>query len=82
MGCMTSESFTINRAIYQITMAHDPANETEPNPWMASTGWNGRLIYAFGGGCVNGWFRQGDRTGDVSDVWMLGQGDANDPEGR
>ena len=68
------ETGTINRAIYRIAMLHDPAVDAEPGPWNAPPGWNGRLIYAFGGGCVNGWFRQGARTGGVTDDWMLGQG--------
>ena len=68
------ETGTINRAIYQISMLHDPGADAEPSPWSASPGWNGRLVYAFGGGCVNGWFRQGDRTGGVTDDWMLRQG--------
>ena len=65
---------TINRAIYQIAMLHDPATDAEPDPWTAPPGWNGRLIYSFGGGCVNGWYRQGARTGGVTDEWTLGQG--------
>ena len=68
------ETGTINRGIYQISMLHDPAADAEPDAWTAPPGWNGRLIYTFGGGCVNGWFRQGDRTGGVTDDWMLGQG--------
>ena len=68
------ETGTINRAVYQISMLHDPATDAEPDVWTAPPGWNGRLIYTFGGGCVNGWFRQGDRTGGVTDDWMLGQG--------
>ena len=68
------ETGTINHAIYQIAMLHDPATDAEPNPWMVPTGWNGRLIYTFGGGCVHGWFRQGAHTGGVTDAWMLGQG--------
>ena len=67
------ESGTINRAIYQIAMLHDPS-ASDPGPWTASPGWNGRLVYTFGGGCVNGWFRQGNRTGGVTDDVMLGQG--------
>ena len=67
------ETGTINRAIYQIAMLHDPG-APDPDPWTASPGWNGRLIYTFGGGCVNGWFRQGNRTGGVTDDVMLGQG--------
>ena len=27
------------------------------------SGWNGRLIYTFGGGCAAGWYQQGDRHG-------------------
>ena len=68
------ETGTINRAIYQIAMLHDPAADADPDPWTPSAGWNGRLIYTFGGGCVRGWFRQGPRTGGVTDDAMLGQG--------
>ena len=52
------ETGTINRAVYQISMLHAPGADAEPSPWTAPPGWNGRLIYAFGGGCVNGWFRR------------------------
>ena len=68
------ETGTINRAIYQIALLHDPATDPEPDPWQAPAGWNGRLIYTFGGRCVNGWYRQGARTGGVSDDVMLRQG--------
>ena len=68
------ETGTVNRAIYQIAMLQPPGADDEPSPWHAPKGWNGRLIYTFGGGCVNGWFRQGARTGGVTDLWMLGQG--------
>ena len=68
------ETGTRNRAVYQIAMLQDPAGEDEPDPWTAPRGWNGRLVYTFGGGCVNGWFRQGARTGGVTDPWLLGQG--------
>ena len=68
------ETGTVNRAIYQIAMLHDPATDPEPDPWQPPAGWNGRLIYTFGGGCVNGWYRQGARTGGVVDDVMLGQG--------
>ena len=56
------ETGTINRAIYQIAMLDDRA------------GWNERLIYTFGGGCVTGWYRQGRTTGGVEDDVMLRQG--------
>ena len=68
------ETGTINRAVYQIAMLHDPANEPEPDPWQAPAGWNRRLVYTFGGGCVNGWYRQGASTGGVTDDVMLRQG--------
>ena len=68
------ETGTINRAVYQISMLHAPGTDAEPSPWTVPPGWNGRLVYVFGGGCVNGWFRQGDRTGGVTDDWMLRQG--------
>ena len=68
------ETGTINRAIYQIAMLHDPATDAEPDAWTPSPGWNGRLIYRFGGGCVRGWYRQGSRTGGVTDDLMLRQG--------
>ena len=68
------ETGTINRAIYQIAMLHDPATDPDPDPWQSPAGWNGRLIYTFGGGCVNGWYRQGARTGGVVDDVMLRQG--------
>ena len=68
------ETGTINRAIYQIAVLHDPVTDAVPDPWTPPSGWNGRLIYTFGGGCVNGWFRQGARTGGVTDDVMLRQG--------
>ena len=69
------ETGTANRAVYQIAMLHAPgAGHADPDPWTASPGWNGRLIYTFGGGCVNGWYRQGARTGGVTDDVMLRQG--------
>ena len=68
------ETGTVNRAIYQIAMLHDPSSDPQPDPWQPSAGWNGRLIYTFGGGCVNGWYRQGASTGGVVDDVMLRQG--------
>ena len=68
------ETGTINRAIYQIAMLHDPTADPEPDPWQAPAGWNGRLVFTFGGGCVNGWYRQGASTGGVTDDVMLRQG--------
>ena len=69
------ETGTINRAVYQIAMLHAPgAGHPEPDAWTPSPGWNRRLVYTFGGGCVNGWYRQGARTGGVTDDVLLRQG--------
>jgi hypothetical protein len=68
------ETGTVNRAVYQVALLHDPTTDPEPSPWQMPAGWNGRLIYTFGGGCVNGWYRQGDATGGVTDDVMLRQG--------
>jgi hypothetical protein len=53
------ESGTIDRAIYRIAILDDPRQAT--NPWKPGAGWNGRLVYSFGGGCgVN--YNQGRNT--------------------
>ena len=67
------ETGTINRAIYQMAMLHDPAASRRPI-LDGPAGWNGRLIYTHGGGCTSGWYRQGDTTGGVDDDVMLRQG--------
>ena len=56
------ETGTINRAIYQIAVLHDPTT-AEPGPMAPPKSWNGRLLYSFGGGCVGGWFKQGTTLG-------------------
>jgi hypothetical protein len=56
------ETGTINRAIYQIAVLHDPTTAS-PGPLAPSKAWNGRLLYSFGGGCVGGWFKQGTSIG-------------------
>ena len=69
------ETGVVNRAVYQIAMLHAPgAGDPDPDPWTPPPGWNRRLIYTFGGGCVNGWYRQGASTGGVTDDVMLRQG--------
>ncbi len=65
------ETGTINRAIYQTAILHDPTAEPPPDPWRQPAGWNGRLIYKFGGGCAGGWYIQGSFTDGV-----LGRQDA------
>lgn len=66
------ETGTINRAIYQTATLVDPANP-DPDPWNPPSGWNGRLVYTFGGGCEAGFF-QGTSTGRVLREDMLGAG--------
>ncbi|MQA90367.1 MAG: hypothetical protein GEU90_09030 [Gemmatimonas sp.] len=67
------ETGTVNRAIYEIAMLHDPA-EPEPDPWVRSVGWNGKLVYTHGGGCRSGWYQQGDATGGVLRQGLLAMG--------
>ncbi|TWB87258.1 hypothetical protein FBZ93_12239 [Bradyrhizobium macuxiense] len=48
----------INRAVYEIQFLHQPGDPL-PTPWARPKGgWNGRLVYEFGGGCSAG-YRQG-----------------------
>jgi hypothetical protein len=59
------ESGTINQSIYRIAIIDDPANPTG-GPWSAGgtspgDGWNGKLVWPFGGGCGPG-FRSGNNT--------------------
>ena len=68
------ETGTVNRAIYRFSVLHDPMADPEPGPLNRPAGWNGRLIYTFGGGCPGGWYIQGARTGGVLDPHMLSQG--------
>jgi hypothetical protein len=46
------EKGVINRSAYVINMLHDPAAGPLPTPAASSpaSGWNGKLIYSFGGG--------------------------------
>lgn len=67
------ETGTINRAIYQIAIPHDPAG-LQLNFTTASPSWNGRLLYTFGGGCQGGWYVQGLNTGGVLDIPVLARG--------
>lgn len=62
------ETGTINRAIYQIAFLHEPGRPL-PDPWTASDGWNGRLVYRFGGGCSAG-YRQGRESSAMVDALL------------
>ncbi|TWD83589.1 hypothetical protein FB561_4755 [Kribbella amoyensis] len=67
------ETGVINRSIYEYAVLHDP-EAGEPTPRTGPTGWNGGLVYTFGGGCPGGWYQQGGNTGGINDDVMLGRG--------
>ena len=48
------ETGTINRAVYQIAFLHQPGTPL-PSPRTTTPGWNGRLVYTFGGGARAGY---------------------------
>jgi hypothetical protein len=68
------ETGTINRAIYQIAILHDPTQDAEPDFATPPHGWNGSLLYTFGGGCEPGWYRQGASTAGVDNDAHLVRG--------
>ena len=69
------ETGTVNRAIYQVAMLHDPIAQPSAPTWRnRSANWNGRLVFNFGGGCPSGWYRQGANTGGVTDDFILSHG--------
>lgn len=65
------ETGTINRAIYQIAVLHDPSTESAlPAAPSKPASWNGRLIYSYGSGMASG-YHQGRTTGNVvNDAWL------------
>jgi len=64
------ETGTINRAIYQTAILHNP-NSGEPSPAAPPAGWNGRLVYPLGGGCIGGWYFQGSGlVNPVNNTWL------------
>ncbi|MEZ5489341.1 MAG: DUF6351 family protein [Gammaproteobacteria bacterium] len=66
------ETGTINRAVYQIAILHDPVRPV-PSPLGDPGAWNQRLVYTYGGGCEAGYF-QGTTTGGVLRDTMLSRG--------
>lgn len=58
------EMGTIDRAIYVVAILHDPATPL-PTPHSGSPGYNGRLVYSFGGGCQAG-YHQGRSVGGLT----------------
>lgn len=64
------ETGTINRGIYETAVLYDP-NAGTPDPLERGPGWNGRLVYGFGGGCDGGWYVQGRNTvGIMNDTYL------------
>ncbi|MGY8526383.1 DUF6351 family protein [Paracidovorax citrulli] len=61
------ETGTINRAIYQTAVLHDPTKDREPTPLAQPPGWNKKVIYPLGGGCQGGWFMQGAPVSVLND---------------
>ena len=70
------ETGTINRAIYETAVLHDPTTEAAPTPFKPPAAWNHRLVYTLGGGCVGGWYIQGASIGNggILEDLMLRQG--------
>jgi hypothetical protein len=66
------ERGTINRAVYEVAILHEPDTPV-PDPWTQTPGWNGRLVYTFGGACGIG-HTQATSTGGVLNDLMLSQG--------
>ncbi|MDN5727729.1 MAG: tannase/feruloyl esterase family alpha/beta hydrolase, partial [Propionibacteriales bacterium] len=62
----------IDRSIYEYSVLHDPTMPLDAS--RRPTGWNGRLLYNFGGGCTGGWYRQGAVTAGTTGDWFLRQG--------
>jgi len=58
------EMGTINRAIYVIALLHNPS-EPLSTPFTRTSGYNGRLVYSFGGGCQAG-YHQGRSVGGLT----------------
>lgn len=69
------ETGTINRAIYQTAILHNP-NDAPPSPFAPPAGWNAKLVYPLGGGCQGGWYTQGtSRENPVNNAYLsLGYG--------
>ncbi|HEU0201207.1 MAG TPA: DUF6351 family protein [Burkholderiaceae bacterium] len=63
------ETGVLNRAIYQIAVLDDPRQSGDGYP-----GWNGKLVYTFGGGCSGGHYIQGRSTGGVLQNDILSRG--------
>ncbi len=67
------ESGTINRAIYRISIIDDPI-APRTGAWKPGRGWNGKLRYAFGGGCGFGHHQGNNQATAVLDNLNLSRG--------
>ena len=67
------ETGVINRGIYQTAMLHDPKGPPV-SPYAKSAGWNGALLYQYGGGCEGGMYIQGKNTAGVLEPEVLSRG--------
>jgi uncharacterized tannase-like protein DUF6351 len=65
------EKGVIDRGVYEIAALYDPASP--PTPFADEPGWNGRLVYTFGGGCNVG-YHQGQGNGGVLTDLFLARG--------
>ncbi|WP_372665994.1 DUF6351 family protein [Amycolatopsis kentuckyensis] len=63
------ERGTIDRAVYELAALYDGT----PSPVAPDAGWNGKLVYTFGGGC-NAGYHQGTSTGGVVNDLFLARG--------
>jgi hypothetical protein len=71
------ETGTMNRAIYQNAILHDPTIDAPPSPFSPPSGWNRHLVALHGVGCPAGWYIQGGAMGTtLLDAARLGEGDA------
>lgn len=67
------ETGVINRAVYQTAVLFDPVFAERPDAPSATRGWNGRLVYSYGGGC-NAAYAQGTGNGGVLSDLHLSRG--------
>jgi hypothetical protein len=66
------EAGTIDRGVYNIAILHDPTKEAVPTATAPPKGWNKRISYVHGYGCVGGWYYQGNATGvSVLDLYDI-----------
>ena len=58
----------INRALYAIVMLHDPADAELPTPanQTANPGWNGKLMFCYGGGVQANYHNDADGQGGLN----------------